>query len=83
MNKDFVRVKACHIPGFFNENIHVLVEDAVPDEVVVACAKSLVWGGNFRTNELKLTKSFKMKAKVVDLEKQLESLWSSDAHKPE
>lgn len=59
MNKNFVQVKTCHIPGFFNQNIDVLVEDTVPDEVVTEYAKSLVWGGNFRTNELKLTKSFK------------------------
>lgn len=63
MNKDFVRVKTCHIPGFFNENIDVLVEDTVPDEVVTEYAKSLVLGGNFRTNELTLTKPFKMKVK--------------------
>lgn len=53
----FIKVKHCHIPGFFNETVDVLVENTVPDEVIIEYAKSLIWGGNFRIRELTLTVS--------------------------
>lgn len=66
MNKAFVMAKSCYIPGFFNDHIHVLVEETVPDDVLVAYAKSLVRGGNFNINELTLSKPSKIKLKVFD-----------------
>lgn len=63
MNKNFVLAKSCYIPGFFNEDIVVLVEATVPDEVLVKYAKSLAWGGNFNVNELNLSKPSKIKLK--------------------
>lgn len=50
----FVKVKACHIPGFFSNSISVFAEETVPDEVVKSFALSQVWGGNFNTDKLAL-----------------------------
>ena len=68
MSKDFVRAKFCHIPGFFNQSITVTVDDSVTDEVLASYSKSLVWGGNFRTQELTIS-VVKLKRKVFDKNK--------------
>lgn len=68
MSKDFVHAKVCHIPGFFNESITVTTDASVTDEVLMRYSKSLVWGGNFRTNELTV-KAVKLKRKVFDKNK--------------
>ena len=68
MNKDFVRAKVCHIPGFFNESITVTVDDSVTDEILTSYSKSLVWGGNFRMQELTIN-TVKLKRKVFDKNK--------------
>ena len=68
MSKGFVHAKVCHIPGCFNEDITVTVDDSVTDEVLTSYSKSLVWGGNFRTQELTIS-VVKLKRKIFDKNK--------------
>lgn len=68
MSKDFVHAKVCHIPGFFVEDITVIVDASVSQDVLKNYAMSLAWGGNFRISEMTV-KTVKFKRKVFDEKK--------------
>ena len=59
----FIKVKVCHIPGFFSDNIGVYAEETVPDEVVKGYALSQVYGGNYKEDKMSFS-VVKMKEKT-------------------
>jgi hypothetical protein len=61
----FNKAKVCCIPGFFYNNVHVVVDENVPDEILKKYTLSLAGGGNFDTGKLTISVC---KMKIVSFE---------------